>query len=113
MHWKPVDHIDSIKEIETEIAQLKKQSPNFKNNLTWIIPLILLSFVLPYFPNRTGARPLIESIGYWPGVVVCLVILTAVSIYIGYQEKQKMENRLTELNLRKTILKKRMNNDKV
>jgi MFS superfamily sulfate permease-like transporter len=113
MHWKPVNHIDSIKEIETEIEQLKKQSPNFKNNLVWIIPLILLSFILPFFPNRTGARPLIESVGYWPGVLVCLAILTVVSIYIDHQEKQQRENRLTELNLRKTILKKRMNNDEI
>jgi hypothetical protein len=110
MHWKPVHHIDSIKEIEMEIEQLKRQSTNFKSNLTWITPLILLSFVLPFFPNRTGARPFIESVGYWPGVIICLVILTAVSIYIDYREKQKRENRLTELNLRKAILKKRRKN---
>lgn len=109
MQTKPVSQIDSIKEIELEMEQLKSQSPSVKNSLVWIIPLFLLSFILPFFPNRTGARPLIESIGYFPGVIFCLVIFIAVSYYSVYLEKQKIEKRLSDLYLRKRLLEKRAN----
>ena len=110
MHWRPVNQIDSIKEIESEIEHLKKRSPNLSNILTWVIPLLLLSFVVPLFPNRTGARPLIESIGYIPGVILSILITLSISLIMIYREKQNLEKRLTELNLRKKVLKKRTNN---
>lgn len=100
--------IDSVEEINLEIEKSEKELPNFKNSLKWSIPLLfILSLLLPFLSGKTGARPLVESIGYPKGVILCCLILSSIWIYMYYKTKKKSEERTAQLKLRKRVLEKR------
>ncbi|PWL39620.1 hypothetical protein DKG77_01955 [Flagellimonas aquimarina] len=110
MKEMPVNQLSSIEEINAEIQKAQSQIPNLRKQIPVAIPLIIMfSSVLPFLHGRYGARPMMESIGYWKGVFFCKSILLAAWVYSYYRDKTRLENRVADLKFRRGILQKRSN----
>ncbi|MFY0628439.1 MAG: hypothetical protein JXR07_19235 [Reichenbachiella sp.] len=98
---------DQIELAKTEYASCKQSINRHKKSPMYKIPMfVLLSFIMPYVPVRSGSLVLLKYMSYQSAVIVYSIAFLILYLFIHIYQKEKHEKKLRELKLKVYLAEK-------
>lgn len=90
MKFKPLDEIETVNEVESEILSTEQELKNLpKRVIREVLLLTGLAIIFPFLPGRRGRRPMIENWDYEYALIFVVVIFVFTYLLIhSFMEKK-------------------------